>query len=170
MKLIFTILYFLGAGFAFLPLPWVIRKRPLNIPVLMSAFWLIQYNLFLGINSIIWRDNVERKMLVYCDIGEDISLVIKSFQWPDTTYREGLGLVNASRLGLLTAAFCLAQNLEHILSPATRNHRQKHRHIIDFSLCIVLPLLYAAACEPAFFYPVCWNKLTCLNRCLRAVE
>lgn len=73
MELNFTLLYFFAAGIASLPLPLLVRKRPLNIPVLVSAFWIIQNNLFLGINTIIWRGNVDKKMLVYCDIGEDTS-------------------------------------------------------------------------------------------------
>lgn len=73
MKEVFTFLYFLSATITLVPLPWFIRKQTLNVPVAAMAFWIIHNNVFLGINSILWRGNVETKMFVYCDIGKGVA-------------------------------------------------------------------------------------------------
>lgn len=62
------ILAFLAVILVILPLPWHIKTK--NIATLSLAFWLVQGNLFLAINAILWNDNVAVKHLRYCNIGE----------------------------------------------------------------------------------------------------
>ena len=46
-----------------------VRQR-WNFGVASLCFWLLLELLFLAINSIIWSDNADIKLYVYCDIGE----------------------------------------------------------------------------------------------------
>lgn len=46
-----------------------VRQR-WNLGVAFLCFWLFFENLTNGINAIIWSDNADVKLYVYCDIGE----------------------------------------------------------------------------------------------------
>lgn len=44
-----------------------------NLGVAFLCFWLFFENLTLGIGAIIWADNADIKLYVYCDIGLQVS-------------------------------------------------------------------------------------------------
>ena len=46
-----------------------IRQR-WNLGVTFLCFWLFIENLTTGANAIIWSDNADIKLYVYCDIGK----------------------------------------------------------------------------------------------------
>ena len=45
-------------------------RQSTNLAVMFLCFWLFLENLTYGINSIIWADNADIKLYVYCDIGK----------------------------------------------------------------------------------------------------
>jgi hypothetical protein len=45
-------------------------RQSWNLGVTFLCFWLFWENLTGGINTVIWSDNAEIKLYVYCDIGE----------------------------------------------------------------------------------------------------
>lgn len=60
---------FLSAAMLFLVLLTGFIHRNLNLGVGFLCFWLLLGALANGTNFIIWSDNVEIKLYVYCDIG-----------------------------------------------------------------------------------------------------
>lgn len=67
-----AVVSFLAVILVLIPLPWHYRTK--NIATLSLAFWLIQGNLWAGINAVIWKDNVVVRAKPYCNIGEDACL------------------------------------------------------------------------------------------------
>lgn len=59
---------FLAALLVLIPLPGHWRAR--NIPTLSIIAWLFLVNVAHGVNTIVWSDNFDLKLLVWCDIGE----------------------------------------------------------------------------------------------------
>jgi hypothetical protein len=45
-------------------------RKSWNLGVVFLCFWLFWEDLTLGINAIIWSNNAEIKLYVYCDIGD----------------------------------------------------------------------------------------------------
>ena len=45
-------------------------RQSWNLGVSFLCFWLFWVNLTLGINTVIWSDNKDVKLYMYCDIGE----------------------------------------------------------------------------------------------------
>ena len=41
-----------------------------NLGIAFLCFWLFLDNITLAVNAVIWSDNYEVKLIVYCDIGE----------------------------------------------------------------------------------------------------
>ncbi|VDC00591.1 unnamed protein product [Peniophora sp. CBMAI 1063] len=50
-------------------------RQSWNLGVAFLCFWLLLDNLTLGINSIIWSDNADVKLYVYCDIVSHMQLI-----------------------------------------------------------------------------------------------
>ena len=50
------------------PLPYHLKTK--NIAILCLALWIAQWNLFQGINFVVWNGSIVRKWLIYCDISE----------------------------------------------------------------------------------------------------
>jgi hypothetical protein len=48
-------------------------RQSWNLGVMFLCFWLFWELLTEGINAVIWSDNMEIKLYVYCDIGELIA-------------------------------------------------------------------------------------------------
>ena len=48
-------------------------RRSRNIGLAFLCFWVFIENLSQAMNSIIWSDNAEVKLYVYCDIGRRLS-------------------------------------------------------------------------------------------------
>ena len=49
-----------------------------NLGVAFLCFWLFFENLTEGVNAVIWSDNSDIKLYVYCDIGQFIAACIWS--------------------------------------------------------------------------------------------
>ena len=45
-------------------------RQSWNLGVASLCFWLFLENLTDGINAIIWSDNADVKLYIYCDIGQ----------------------------------------------------------------------------------------------------
>lgn len=45
-------------------------RRSWNLGVTFLCFWLFVENVTNGVNAIIWADNTEIKLDIYCDIGK----------------------------------------------------------------------------------------------------
>ena len=45
-------------------------RQSWNLGVAFLCFWLFFENLTDGINAIIWSDNADVKLYIYCDIGQ----------------------------------------------------------------------------------------------------
>ena len=45
-------------------------RQSWNLGVAFLCFWLFFETLIAGINAIVWSDNADIKLYVYCDIGE----------------------------------------------------------------------------------------------------
>ena len=45
-------------------------RQSWNLGVACLCFWLFLENLTFGINAIIWSDNADVKLYIYCDIGQ----------------------------------------------------------------------------------------------------
>jgi hypothetical protein len=45
-------------------------RQSWNMGVSLLCFWLFWELLLVGIDSVIWADNTDIKLYVYCDIGE----------------------------------------------------------------------------------------------------
>ena len=46
----------------------LVRQR-WNLGVLFLCFWILVDNVVFGVNAIVWSDNFDVKLYVYCDIG-----------------------------------------------------------------------------------------------------
>ena len=44
-------------------------RQSWNLGVTFLCFWLLLENLTNGVNAVIWSDNADVKLYVYCDIG-----------------------------------------------------------------------------------------------------
>ena len=52
----------------------VVVRQKWNLGVIFLCFWLGVENILLAVNAILWSDNADLKLYVYCDIGTGISL------------------------------------------------------------------------------------------------
>ena len=138
------IISFITVLLVILPLSYQLKTK--NIAITCLALWIAQWNLFQGINSILWNGSVVRKWLVYCDISE--SFLCHTFNpicEPLQTKRQkfiirppthaifvekeknvnpfirsaiALFLKNAGVFGAIASNMCILRHLEHISSPS----------------------------------------------------
>ena len=66
---LYPITCFISAAMLFLVLLTSFVRQSWNFGVASLCFWLFLENLSNAINSIIWSDNADIKLYVYCDIG-----------------------------------------------------------------------------------------------------
>lgn len=74
-----TIIAFLAFILVLFPLPWQLRgshSKNKNIATLSLVFWLAQANFFAIINTYAWADNVQVKLVRYCNICTFLSLLV----------------------------------------------------------------------------------------------
>ncbi|KZV72294.1 STE3-domain-containing protein [Peniophora sp. CONT] len=116
---------FLAAIVVLIPFSWHWRAR--NVPTLSIIIWLFLDNFILGVNTIVWADNVRAIVPVWCDIA--------------------VRLEYASTLALPAACLCLTMRLERISSTRTVSTSVQSRRRwlwFDIAMCWGLPLLYLA--------------------------
>ncbi|KAF8320874.1 fungal pheromone STE3G-protein-coupled receptor [Clavulina sp. PMI_390] len=119
-----AIISFVATFLVLLPLPWHWRAR--NIPIVACILWLAQGNFFRGINAIIWRGSVVRKLGPYCDIVLQLQI--------------------ASIWGMTASAFCITRHLEAISSPhysTTGLNNPRNRARFEIFMCAISPVIYA---------------------------
>ncbi|KAL6308811.1 pheromone A receptor-domain-containing protein [Sparassis latifolia] len=114
---------FLAAILVLVPLPSHWRAR--NVSTISMIAWLAVVNVILGVNAIVWANNVEIQLVSWCDIVIRVSV--------------------GSNLALPAACFCLCMHLERVASVriihATQSDKRK-RMIIDLLLCFGVPMIY----------------------------
>jgi hypothetical protein len=67
---LFPIFDIIGAALMLLVLTTSIIRQSWNLGVTFLCFWLFWELLTAGIDAVIWSDNEDIKLYVYCDIGE----------------------------------------------------------------------------------------------------
>ena len=67
---LYPVASFLAAALLLLVLLTGLARQSWNLGVTFLCFWLFFENLTNGINAIIWSDNTDIKLYVYCDISE----------------------------------------------------------------------------------------------------
>ncbi|GLB44324.1 hypothetical protein LshimejAT787_1602540 [Lyophyllum shimeji] len=98
-----------------------------NIPNLAIVAWLIGSNLVHGINAVIWADNNDIRVPVWCDIVTKL-------------------LVGAT-IALPGACLSISRRLELVSSSRTIANdprSQTRRLLLEFTLCYIVPLIYMA--------------------------
>ncbi|VDB95779.1 unnamed protein product [Peniophora sp. CBMAI 1063] len=102
-------------------------RRSWNLGVAFLCFWLFFENLINGIGTIIWFDNADIKLYVYCDIVSHVQ-VITSVVKPVATL-------------IITRRLCLIVNLRSI-EPLTKAVRRRNL-AIEWTLGMGIPILVA---------------------------
>lgn len=67
MSIGMSVASFICALLVLIPLPGHWRAR--NVPTLSIIAWLFVVNITHGVNTIAWANNVDLKLLVWCDIS-----------------------------------------------------------------------------------------------------
>ena len=75
---LYPVACFLSAAMLFLVLLTNFIRKSWNLGVAFLCFWLFLGNLKSAVNAIIWSDNADVKLLVYCDIGTPISCLFRA--------------------------------------------------------------------------------------------
>ncbi|VDB83397.1 unnamed protein product [Peniophora sp. CBMAI 1063] len=118
---------FLSSAMLLLVLLTSFIRQSWNLGVAFLCFWLFWENLTLGINHIIWSDNADIKLYVYCDIVSHLALITYVVK-PMAT------LIISRRLYLIT-------RLQSVERP---NKAAKRKELaIEWSLGLVIPLVVA---------------------------
>ena len=61
-------------------------RRTFNLGLFMICLGLFCLNITFGVGSVVWADNVDIKLYVYCDIGTQISRpYLTPFKRPETS-------------------------------------------------------------------------------------
>ncbi|VDB99555.1 unnamed protein product [Peniophora sp. CBMAI 1063] len=121
------IAYILSAIMLFFVMLTSTIRKSWNLGVCFLCFWLFFETLTAAINGIVWRDNGDIKLLVYCDIVtrlQEISFVVK----PMAT------LIISRRLHLIA-------NLQSIELPSPAARRRDLA--IEWTLGLIVPLIVA---------------------------
>ncbi|VDC01597.1 unnamed protein product [Peniophora sp. CBMAI 1063] len=124
---LYPIACFLAAAMLLLVILSSFIRQSWNLGVAFLWFWLFLENLVHGINTIIWSDNADIKLYVYCDIVSHLTL-ITSVVKPMAT------LIISRRLYLIT-------RLQSVELP---NRAAKRKELaIEWTLGFVIPLVVA---------------------------
>ncbi|PIL26111.1 hypothetical protein GSI_11865 [Ganoderma sinense ZZ0214-1] len=116
---------FLAAALVLIPLPSHWRAR--NVPTISLAIWLFVLNVAHGVNVIVWWDNLQLKLLIWCDIVSK--------------------LVIGANMALPAACFCLAMRLEGVAAvrhAKTTYPDKRRRMVVDVAICVGTPCIYMA--------------------------
>lgn len=142
---------FLAAVLVLIPLPTHWRAR--NIPTVSLILWLFVLNVAHGVNVIVWWDNLQLQLLVWCDIGSCICVVFRT-QASNAPVSSVSKLVIGANMALPAACFCLAMRLEGIAAVrhAKTSHSDKRRRLlVDIAICFFVPCVYMALRESYVF-------------------
>ncbi|VDC05053.1 unnamed protein product [Peniophora sp. CBMAI 1063] len=115
-----------------------IIRQSWNLGLAILCFWLFVENLTGAINAIIWSDNADIKLYVYCDIVSHVQLIAS--------------VVKPMATLIITRRLYLVLSLQSVDLPdkaATRRNL-----VIEWTLGLVIPLLVAGP----FYYIVQWPR------------
>ncbi|KAF8239211.1 fungal pheromone STE3G-protein-coupled receptor [Tricholoma matsutake] len=96
-----------------------------NVAMLAMSFWLFIINVIYGVDAIVWGDNTDTMIPVWCDITSKL-LVGINFALPSTS-------------------LCISIHLEHVASlhlARTTLSDKQHWQIFEALMCFGLPLLF----------------------------
>ncbi|KAJ7243441.1 putative fungal pheromone GPCR, STE3-type [Mycena rebaudengoi] len=116
---------FVASFLVLVPLPWHWRAR--NVPTLSIIAWLFLSNIMLGVNAIIWADNIRIVAKVWCDIT--------------TKFQVG------ATMALPMCCLCLCIHLERIASVRqvrTTPEQKRRRMYFDLAMCWGVPAISMA--------------------------
>ena len=71
---LFPIACIIAATMLLLVLLTSLVRQSWNLGVTFLCFWLFLENIALGVNTIVWSNNFDVKLYIYCDISECIIL------------------------------------------------------------------------------------------------
>ncbi|EGN92608.1 hypothetical protein SERLA73DRAFT_65462, partial [Serpula lacrymans var. lacrymans S7.3] len=119
----FSPVAFLAALLLLLPLPWHWRAR--NVATLAIIAWLFVINVIYGVDAIVWGNNVNIVIPVWCDITSK--------------------LIIGANFALPAACLCVCIHLEQVASvrqARTTSDEKRRRQIFEALMCFGLPLLF----------------------------
>ncbi|KAH7911857.1 pheromone A receptor-domain-containing protein [Hygrophoropsis aurantiaca] len=119
----FPVVAFLAALLLLLPLPWHWRAR--NVATLSMILWLFVINVIYGVDAIIWGNNVNVVVPVWCDITSKIII--------------------GATFALPSACLCVCIHLERVASvrqAQTTHSDKRRRQIFEAIMCFGLPMLF----------------------------
>ncbi|CAL1697581.1 unnamed protein product [Somion occarium] len=141
----------LAAILVLIPLPSHWRAR--NVATLSLIGWLFVMNLIYAVNSFVWSDNSQPRLLVWCDITTKL-------------------MIGASS-AIPAAALCICKYLELVASGRVvrlMHDDHRRRRIFELAMCILVPVVLMAlhyvvqghrfdiveaiGCQPATYYSV----------------
>ncbi|KAG1853501.1 GPCR fungal pheromone mating factor [Suillus subluteus] len=114
---------FLAALSLLLPLPWHWRAQ--NVATLSIIAWLFILNVVYGVDAIIWSNNVNIVIPVWCDITSKIII--------------------GSTFALPAACLCICIHLERVASvkrAQTSLGDKRIRQVFELSMCFGLPMVF----------------------------
>ncbi|KAI0944378.1 hypothetical protein AcW1_002108 [Taiwanofungus camphoratus] len=121
----FPFVAFLAAVLVLIPLPW--HWRAGNVATLAITAWLFVVNIIYGVDAIVWGNNVNIVIPVWCDITTKILI--------------------GSNISLAAANMCVCIHLEQVSSGRlvmiTRSHKRR-RQIFEAIMCYLVPVVWMA--------------------------
>ncbi|KAI0789238.1 pheromone A receptor-domain-containing protein [Abortiporus biennis] len=114
-----------AAVVSLIPIPSFYRDR--NAPVLSLVAWIFTLSVIYAINSIIWRDGNDAKILVWCDVVTKLNI----------------GALSA----IPAAALCVARRLELLSSGRMAYFTIKddrRQRVLELAFCLCVPILMMA--------------------------
>ncbi|EPQ55604.1 STE3-like pheromone receptor [Gloeophyllum trabeum ATCC 11539] len=121
----FPTIAFLCATLILLPLPW--HWRAANVATLSIIVWLFVLNVIYGVDAVIWANNAEIVIPVWCDITTKI--------------------IVGGNFALPAACLCICIHLEQVSSlraARTTLPEKRRRQIIEALMCFGLPAVFMA--------------------------
>ncbi|KZV64899.1 STE3-domain-containing protein [Peniophora sp. CONT] len=122
---LYPVASFLAAAALLLVLSVSLTRQSWNLGVVFLCFWLFLETLINGVNEIVWADNAEIKLFVYCDIVTHLQL-ISSIVKPASTF-------------IITRRLYLIASLRSVELPNPAARRKNL--FIEWTLGLVLPVL-----------------------------
>lgn len=75
---LYPIACILASAMLFLVLTTSLVRQSWNLGVTFLCFWLLLENMAGAIDTIVWSDNADLKLYVYCDIGMPVSFTLET--------------------------------------------------------------------------------------------
>lgn len=113
-----------------------------SIPHTAIIWWFVLVNLIHGVNAVLWLDNINIHIPVWCDISESVMLSSVKL---NSDVHAATKLQLGARIGLPGAFLCIAMELERISSSRrllTNAIVVRNRLIFEVILCHIIPIIY----------------------------